>query len=197
MAQNPYSLSFTTGTLMLTESVLLTELYIELGSWQKVREQVKQDNLLQGKTMKSTTTLMSEIISRLRFLSDEQLLRLAQASEKDQRYMLWLALCRRYRFIADFAIEVMGAVVRTPDKTVARPDYQAFFDQKAAFYPRLQNLAESTQKTVAHFVFRMAMQAGIMDGDGRLLPVIVLPGNRLFFAELSHLERQYFPGLEI
>lgn len=197
MAKNPYSLSFTTGTLMLTESVLLTELYIELGSWQKVRDRVKQNNLLQGKTMKSTTTLMSEIISRLRFLSDEQLRRLSRAPEKDQKYILWLALCRRYQFIADFAIEVMGAVVRTPDKTVARPDYQAFFEQKAAFHPRLQKLSASTQKTVANFVFRMAMQAGITDKDGRLLPVIVLPGNRLFFAELSNLERQYFPGLGI
>ncbi|MDW7656804.1 MAG: DUF1819 family protein [Bacillota bacterium] len=197
MAQNPYSLSFTTGTLMLTESVLLTELYIELGSWQRVREKVKQNNLLQGKTMKSTMTLMSEIISRLRFLSDEQLRRLTQAPEKDQKYILWLALCRRYQYIADFTVEVMGAAVRTPDKTVTRPDYQAFFDQKAVFYPRLQNLAESTQKTVANFIFRMAMQAGIMDGDGRLLPVIVLPENRLLFTELNNLERQYFPGLGI
>ena len=73
MAHNPYSLSFTTGTLMLTETLLLTEHYLALGSWQKVREQVKQSNLLQGKTMKSTSTLASEIISRVRLLSDDQL----------------------------------------------------------------------------------------------------------------------------
>jgi hypothetical protein len=181
---------------MLTESVLLTEQYIGLGSWQKVRESAKQTNLLQGKTMKSTTTLMSEIISRLRFLSDEQLQRLVQAQEKDQRYILWLALCRRYLFIADFAVEKMGAAVHTPEKIVTRSDYQAFFDQKAAFHPHLLQLTESTKRTIASFVFRMAEQAGIMDRDGRLLPVIVLPGNRLFF-ELSSLEQRYFPGLEI
>jgi hypothetical protein len=197
MAHNRYSLSFTTGTLMLTESVLLTEQYIGLGSWQKVRESAKQTNLLQGKTMKSTTTLMSEIISRLRFLSDEQLQRLIQAQEKDQRYILWLALCRRYQYIADFAVEVMGAAVHTPEKTVTRSEYQVFFDQKAAFHPHLQQLADSTKRTIASFVFIMAGQADIMDQDGRLLPVIVLPGNRLFFDELSNLERRYFPGLEI
>lgn len=197
MAHNPYSLSFTTGTLMLTETLLLTEHYLALGSWQKVREQVKQSNLLQGKTMKSTSTLASEIISRVRLLSDDQLRYLVQAQEKDQCYVVWLALCRRYQFIADFTVEVMGSALQTPEKTVTRPDYQAFFDQRAAFYPRLQTLSESTKKTVASFIFRMAEQAGLVDRSGKLLPIILLPGNRLFFDELSSLERRYFPGLEV
>jgi hypothetical protein len=197
MTNKPYSFSFTTGTLLLVQSVLLAERYLELGNWQKVRELVKNTNLLQAKTVQSNIRLASEIISRLTLLCDEEMQRLVQTQQKDQRYILWLAICKRYQYIADFTVEVMGAAVNTPEKKITRPDYQAFFEQKAAFHPSLLNTAESTRRKVLNFIFKMAEQAGIIDGDGRLLPVIVTPGNRLFFDSLSPQERQFFPGLRI
>ena len=195
MSKQPYSFSFTTGTLLHVQSVQLAELYLKRGSWPAVRAEVRHSNLLQGKTMKSTMTLTNEIISRLDRLSDGELQQLVQAQHKDQQAILWLALCRRYTFIADFSVDVMGASAHTPEKRVTRSDYQTFFAQKAAFQPKLQRLSESTKATAVGFVFKMAEQAGIIDQDGKILPVIVNPGNRLFFASLSRQERQYFPGL--
>jgi hypothetical protein len=162
MTKKTYSFSFTTGTLLLVQSVLLAEKYTESGNWQQVRDQVKNSNLLQGKTMKSTMTLANEIISRLTFLSDEELQRLVKAQAKDQQYILWLAICRRYQFIADFTVEVMSAAANSPGKKITRPDYQAFFGQKAAFHSKLQHISESTKKTVASYIFRISEQPFIL-----------------------------------
>lgn len=197
MTKKTYSFSFTTGTLLLVQSVLLAEKYTESGNWQQVRDQVKNTNLLQAKTAQSNIRLASEIISRLTLLSNEELQRLVKAPSKDQQYILWLAICRRYQFIADFTVEVMGAAANSPDKKITRPDYQAFFEQKAAFHSYILDISNSTKRKVQNFIFRMSEQAGIIDNDGRLLPVIVTPGNRSFFDALSSQELQFFPGLKI
>jgi hypothetical protein len=43
----------------------------------------------------------------LRKLLPEELDYLASADTVEQRYLLWLAICRHYRFVGDFAVNVV------------------------------------------------------------------------------------------
>ena len=96
-------MAFTTGGLFHRDSVKLAELYLDLKEWDSVRDKVFFKNLLQSRTLNSLTRVSREIISRLKTLEADELDLLISGSTQEQKYLLWLAVCRRYRFIADFA----------------------------------------------------------------------------------------------
>ncbi len=52
-----------------------------------------------------------EIVSRLQTLNDEELRFLVGADNREQGYMLWIAACRRYTFIGEFAVEVLRSAI--------------------------------------------------------------------------------------
>jgi len=101
MSNDRYSMSFITGSLFRHESVKLAALYIDLGDWNSVRDKVIAENLLQTRTLNTLKRVCLEVISRLRTLSPGELECLVEGSHQEQAYLLWLAVCRRYRFIAD------------------------------------------------------------------------------------------------
>ena len=111
--------------------------------------------------------------------------------------MICLAVCRRFKFIAEFISEVITAAINTPMQKLTGRDYLAFYEQKAAFYPEIKQVSQSTKRRVEKYMFKMPEQARIIDNNGVLLPIIVTPSNDLFFNKLQPSERLYYPGLEI
>ena len=107
MDNNKYRMSFTTGGLFHRESVKLAALYLDVGDWNSVRDKVIAENLLQTRTLNTLRRVCREVVSRLRTLTRGELECLVESSQQEQGYLLWLAVCRRYRFIADFAVEVL------------------------------------------------------------------------------------------
>ena len=102
----PYSMSFSTGALFQQQSVMLAELYADLGDWKSVRANVLASNLLQSRTKNTAHRVCREIISRLKLLTPDQLLIMTGGSLSDQGHILWAAVCKRYQFIHDFAVVV-------------------------------------------------------------------------------------------
>jgi len=107
MAKVKYSMSFSTGGLYHQESVKVAQLYLESGDWVKVRDTIIQENILQTRTLASAKKISEEIRSRLKLLTDQELGVLTEGPSQDQAYILWLSVCRRYRFIYEFAVEVL------------------------------------------------------------------------------------------
>ena len=107
MTQGRYRISFTSGSLYHRESVRLAELYLLLHDWEEVRIQALRDNLLQARTESTAKRTCREAIARLKTLTESELTFLAEANHQDQAHLLWVAVCRLYRFIADFAVEVL------------------------------------------------------------------------------------------
>ncbi len=195
MTQKPYIFTFAMGGLQAVQSMTIVEQYAVAKNWDDVRRLVDKMNLLQGKTSDSNIRRANEIISRLRMLDKNHLELLPQASSKNRLYILWLAMCRRYQFIADFAVEVMTPKALSSSKVISLTDYESYFDHKTMLYPYIDNLSDSTKKKAASRIFTSARQANILDGKGNVLPIVVVPEIHEFFANLSSEERQYFPGL--
>ncbi len=102
-----YLMSFSTGGLFLAESARIAELFLRLEDWSLVKKQVHASNLLQARTQSSLNRVCREAISRLKILSNQELRFLVEANRQEQGYLLWIAVCRRYDFLGDFAIEVL------------------------------------------------------------------------------------------
>jgi hypothetical protein len=153
----------------------MTRLYCELGDWDAVREVVIAENRLQMRTLNASKRIFQEISSRLKWLTAPQLQLLLDGSYQEQNYLLWLAVCQRYRFIYDFAVEVIREKFLRLDFDLSYNDYDIFFNNKAEWHPEVERVADSTRKKQRQFIFKMLREAELLTADNRLLPVLLSP----------------------
>lgn len=186
MNEKEYSLSFTTGAMLHRESMLITEIYLRLGDWGAVRDAVISENLLQARTQKTLNLTYREVTSRLRMLSDDELEHLMRAAQQEQRYLLWLAICRRYEFIADFAVEVLRENYIHMKSAVTREEFDSFFERKAEWHPELDAVTPSTRGKLRQVLFKMMKEAGLLVDKNTIQPA-------LFGPEMLSLVRQGRP----
>lgn len=170
-----YSMSFTTGTLLYHESLTVLELYEELGDWGAVRERVVDGNLLQMRTLNSSRRVCREVISRLRELTAEQRQLLREGSRQEQNYLLWLGVCKRYRFIYDFASTVVREKFLRLDLTLAYEEYDLFFHDKAEWHPEVEAVAESTRNKQRQVIFKMMREAELLSQENVIIPAMLSP----------------------
>jgi len=168
-------MSFTTGTLLLRESVVLAVLHHEVGDWDAARDQVIADNRLQMRTHNASVRVCREVISRLKQLTPIELAIVHDAPYQEQAYVLWLAVCKRYRFIYAFAVEVIREKYLHLDFALTRADYDAFFNAKADWHPEVAGVAPSTREKQRQVVFKMLREADLASHDNRILPALLTP----------------------
>ncbi len=94
-----YSMSFTTGTLLYRESITVADLYLEMRDWDAVRAVVIAENRLQMRTLNSSKRIYREIVSRLKHLTSIEFELLQDTFLQEQNRLLWLAVCKLYRFV--------------------------------------------------------------------------------------------------
>ena len=135
MDQQNYSMSFTRGTLFLHESLTILELQQELNDWKRLRHHVIEENLLQARTLRSLQDACGEVISRVKLLTAGERAWILKTSGREQAYLLWVAICRRYPFIAEFASEVLREKFLNLHSEISTDDYETFFNCKAGFNP--------------------------------------------------------------
>lgn len=168
MSNCRYSTSFTTGSLFHQESVKLVNLYIALGSWTFVRSKVIEENLLQARTVNTLKRVCREIISRLKTLSWDELELLSQGNLQEQAYLLWLAVCRRYKFIADFAIEVIREHYIMLKTDITYDDFDAFFNRKSEWNLELEKISPLTRSKLRQVLFKMLREVNLLTNDNKI-----------------------------
>jgi hypothetical protein len=188
-----YNMSFTAGALLQKPSVLFAELYSSLGDWQAVKSRVMSDNLLQARTQKTAHRICREIVSRLNPLSSDQFAILAQGPARDQAHVLWAAICRRYRFIQDFAVEVIHEKFLALDPNLVYADYDIFFNQKAEWHEELMRIRPSTRAKLRQIVFRMLREAELLSRGNRIVPVLLSPAVAKSILDDPALSLSIFP----
>jgi len=161
-------MSFTAGALLQTESVTIAKLYLEVGDWDLVKEKVISENLLQSRALSTLKRLSHEIIARLSTLNTEELTLLTESEYQDQAYMLWIAVCRYYRFIADFATEVLRERFITFKPDLQHSDFDTFLNRKCDWHSELDSLSISTRKKLRQVLFKMLRDANFLDSKNNI-----------------------------
>lgn len=175
MAHQNYSMSFTTAPLLRQESLTLAGLYDQLDDWEKVREIAVAENRLQLRTVNSARRMTSELISRLKLLSAAEQLLLRDGSPQEQGHLLWLAVCRRYRFIYDFAVETVREKFLRLDLTLEPTDYDVYFERKAEWHPEVERVATATRNKGRQYVLRMLREADLLSENDQIIPALLTP----------------------
>lgn len=168
-----YSVRFTAGALLFSESCAVACVYLRYHDWVKTRQVALQENVLQARTTSTASRQIREVVQRLQTLNHLALERLSTGSQADCKAILWLAICKAYPFIADFAREIILEKYLHMDYVLSRMDYQVFFNRKCEWYPELERLSPNTAKKLPQILFRMLREADIVDARGLIQPALL------------------------
>ena len=194
---NPrYVSSFTLGALLQRESQTIAALYLEHGDWVLARRACIADNLLRKRTASTTAKLTAEVISRLKHLTHPQLEVLAHGAHQDQCLLLWLAICKHYALIRDFAIEVLHEKFLRYDLILGLTDYDRFFNDKAEWHPELERLGLPSRLKAREVIFRMLRQAGLLREEGSIIPALISPPLARLLTDGCPQAAAFFPAAE-
>lgn len=196
MSNDRYSMSFTTGGLFHRESVKLAVLYLDLGDWNSLRDKVVSENLLQTRTLNTLKRVCREVISRLRTLSPGELEFLVEGSHQEQAYLLWLAVCRRYRFIADFAVEVLRERYITLKSDLTYEEFDSFFNRKSEWHQELDEITPATRSKLRQVLFKILREADLLAANNIINAAMLSPKLLDLIHQCSHRDVSYFPVFE-
>mgnify|MGYP001771589366 CR=1 FL=1 len=191
-----YSMSFTTAGLLRKETIALASLYLDSGDWINIHERVMIDNVLQMKARSSRHRIFSEIKARLECLNNTEKQILCSPSSSDVDVILWLALCRCYPFIGDFAREVLREKFITLQRYIDFSDYALFVERESAFHPEILNLRDSTSRRLRQMLFQFLRGCGMLSRDNMIQPVIFSPVVDSLFCSGDPSEIQYYPVIQ-
>lgn len=160
---NDYLFSYTAATLMLHETDEVIKKYLECKDWDKVKDLVVEDNIMQKQSISSRKRVFSEIKRRIESLTLSQLEFVDVASSSDIRNLVFLTILKTYRFIYEFMTEVILKKVLMFDYKILNSDYETFFESKKYAVEQLENITEATQYKLKQVLFRILEEAMIID----------------------------------
>lgn len=196
MSNNRYSMSFTTGGLFQRESAKLVVLYLNLGDWNSVHNKVITENLLQTRTLNTLKRVCREVVSRLRTLSQDELEFYVESNHQEQAYLLWLAICRRYKFIADFAVEVLRERYITLKADLTFDDFDSFFNRKSEWHLELDEITPATRSKLRQVLFRILHEADLLATNNMINAAMLSPRLLKMIHQGNRRDVLYFPVFE-
>jgi len=170
VTKDRYNMSFTTGGLFYNESLRVLGIYRKEQDWKATQKAAVDDNLIQARTRSSAVRRVREICSRLKGLTDRELDLLFTGSTQEQYCLLWVSVCKRYAFIADFATKIVREKFLRMDLVLDVADYDMFFEDMAEWHEELEQLAESTKKKLRQVLFKIMREAEILSTDNMIIP---------------------------
>ncbi|SOD73481.1 putative inner membrane protein DUF1819 [Jatrophihabitans sp. GAS493] len=173
MPPRRYALSFTTGALLTREGALLAPLFIDGRGWEQVRDDAVEGNLLQARTHSTGVRLVRETVKRLSVLTDEEVALLVEATASERAHLMWVAACRRYELIGEFAEEVLRERYLLLAQTFGYEEFDSFVRAKGLWHEELVALKDSTLQKLRSNVFKMLREADLLSDAGTILPAVL------------------------
>lgn len=166
-------MSFTNGALLVNETRTAVEsITLHNGNWKDARKHVLENNLMQLRSENTRKRVWGEVSNRLRTLTPEQFEIVRSGQHMDIRLMLWLAMCKRYRLIHEFARDVIQLQFEQMIYALPRSAWDSFFNEKSQWFPEMERVVESTRKKQRQIVFRALHEAQLLE-DHKIVPTVM------------------------
>ena len=190
-------MSFMLGGLYYSESLLLLELHHQTKNWDNVYTIALEKNTLQNRVVSTAKRVLKEIINRLKTLTDKELIVLENGSSSEQKYLLWLSICRRYTFIHDFAVEVIRERYLTLKYDLPIEEYESFYNAKEQWHEELEKITDGSRYKQRTVVYKMLREADIIDSNQLILPAILSDDLITVISEHNPDDLMIFPISDI
>lgn len=198
MGKSQYRMSFSTGGLFLNESLEIARLHAENSDWHDTIQRAKAEGMTSLPKVASNQRTVREITNRLRMLSEEELGFLVENADRaDQQALLWLATCRAYRFIREFALEVIRERYLSYQLDLPRESFDQLFEAKAEWDDGLSAIKPSTRSKLQQIAFRIMREAGIISDTNRIQTAILSTRLKTMIENQNPAELALFPGIPV
>lgn len=165
-------------------------MYHGCGSWKEVLCKVMRENTLNCRTHSALERIAGELVKRLEALADDEVARFVGGRADERRLFAWLAACRHYALVGDFAVEALHEAYISGQKTFTRVDYEKFINSKRPIHPELDSISDKTYAKIRQVIFKMMLEAGFLDQQKNIIPVVMDKDLANFFP--AH-ELTFFP----
>lgn len=192
----PYLMSFGTGGLYVNESVAIARLHQSGSDWDDTAASALETGAFPVRKISSARRSIREIVNRLQRLSDEELSLFQDGSRNERAALLWLAACRAYRFIGEFAVEVLNERYLSFRTDLTYDDFDNFFTAKEEWSPKLAGLSSSTRAKLRAVLFRLMREAEIVSPDDKILGAMLSARLVALIRNGNSGELRFFPGAE-
>lgn len=189
-------MSFSTGGLLLNESVEVARLHVSDAPWEDtIRQAIEAGTTALPKTASNRRTLR-EISNRLLTLTDtERDFLIDHADRADRQALLWLATCRAYRFIREFAVEVIRERYLSYQYDLPLESFDILLDEKAEWDDHLASLTSSTRLKLRQVLFRIMREAGVISQTGQIQAALLSSQLKTMIEEQAPGDLEVFPGV--
>ena len=167
-----YNIGFT-RTALLSETVLIAQIYCAELNWERVKQSIAEGNLLQTRTNRTSDIIFGEIYKRLSLLSAEQLELISEDFPQDVRQLVWIAICKQYHFVGDFTLEVVASLYASGRGELSGEDYGYFFNSKAESHPELDKVSDKTRTNAQPALFQIMRQCELLTDANQLIPQMI------------------------
>lgn len=184
-----YNFSFTAGGLLVPESIRVAECFVRHSDWTRTMAEISDDNLLQSRTRSTGERKLREIQPRLKTLTAPEIDLLVQGSPSEQLAVLWLATCKRYAFLSDFASQIVRQLYLSMQYQVTHLHVSDFLESQAVWHAEIEKLTQTTKSKVCTVTMRMLRESELTTEGGMIRPAVVTPE---LAAAISADDRNWF-----
>lgn len=190
-----YRMSFSVGGLMLNESLVIAEHFRSSESWGDARVRLLDEGASSFPKLASKTRAIREVFDRVTTLTEEERdFLLHDADRMEKQAIVWLSICRTYRFIREFAIDEINERYKSWRLVLDHAVFDRFFAQKAELHAKLDALSPSTRLKLRQVLFRMLREADLVSSDETIQPVWLSGRLKRLIEERNPRDLQIFPG---
>ena len=102
----------------------------------------------------------------------------------------------RYKFIADFAAEVLRERYITLKGNLTREDFDAFFNRKAEWHSEVDAVTPLTRDKLRQVLFRTLREADLLTADNTIQAALLSPRLLELIHQNSRRDFLYLPVFE-
>ena len=191
-------MSLISGGLFLNECVVLAASYLNAKDWEATISQLQADGLTSMPKEKSKRRVLREIINRLETLSDDELQFLVEVADRqEQELLIWLSICREYRLIREFTLEVVRDRYQAYQFDLDPSSFDFFLEQKAEWDELLASTSDTTRVRQRQIVFKTMREVGIISNDNRIQTIYLSLPLRLLIEAKAPNDLAVFPGVVV
>ena len=145
-----YRLSFTVGGLLASQGRALAEMYLN-----HLNHAVGDNIECSSQTEVGESSALT--VRELAYLAGPD------SSTSDREALMWIAMCRYYAIVGEFAVEVLKKHYLVGNLHLDFDDYARFIANKATWHPELETISEGTAKKLRSNLFKAMAEAHLFD----------------------------------
>jgi len=189
-----YRLSFTAASFFFHESVELSNLYLELNDWNKAVKALTNASA-KKRSISTIKRESSELVLRLKNLSNELLNRFVATDVDDAKIILLYAILKSYPIIKLFSLELLYEKQHMLDFQIQDYEINSFFRKQEEIYVEFAKKSDASKYKIKQVVIKILADATLIKSTKEKVIVKPIIESRTARLILKDSDKSYLKAL--